>query len=381
MTHYLSSHLFQLLNNDTDSNNICDSIDNAIVNNSNSNQQHSNNKHHSQQHQHKHPTHQYIPTNIEHHTTIPYKLIQQYNQIFTINIQKQFNYTINNLNLPDYVQKRIIELTCDTETVTFLQQCCNDYKSSYISLHYIKSMLFKPIYALYYSHTDVNALLNTGNMFVFSKQQLHILLDKYITQLRQTYNNICLLDIGAGSGNVTAQFATLVDTIYVNEVSQYMIQVLQTKQYIAYTYSSTDVKYIINDMQQRSKQQQSSPHIISILNVLDRCNEPLTLLKQIYQYTNYDTILLIALVLPYKPYVENNDGSWTEPTEQLIDNKYNICCASFEDSIQLLFEHVFSVIGYDILTVSRLPYISAGDNVKPFYVLQDAVFVLRKKPL
>ena len=45
--------------------------------------------------------------------------------------------------------------------------------------------------------------------------------------------------------------------------------------------------------------------VISALNLIDRCDKPMTLLRQIHQALKPGTgRLLLAVVIPYKPYVE-----------------------------------------------------------------------------
>lgn len=43
---------------------------------------------------------------------------------------------------------------------------------------------------------------------------------------------------------------------------------------------------------------------IACLNLLDRCDNPLSLLKEIKNSLNPNGVVIIAIVLPYKPYVE-----------------------------------------------------------------------------
>lgn len=43
---------------------------------------------------------------------------------------------------------------------------------------------------------------------------------------------------------------------------------------------------------------------VCMLNLLDRCNKPKTMLRQAKDSLTPDGVLMIALVLPYKPYVE-----------------------------------------------------------------------------
>lgn len=53
---------------------------------------------------------------------------------------------------------------------------------------------------------------------------------------------------------------------------------------------------------------------VSMLNLLDRCSKPKTMLQQARAAIAPGGTLLLALVLPYKPYVEGNiepdDSRW-----------------------------------------------------------------------
>ncbi len=46
--------------------------------------------------------------------------------------------------------------------------------------------------------------------------------------------------------------------------------------------------------------------VISCLNLLDRCDQPVTFLKKIKKALKPNGLLVIALVLPFKPFVEYN---------------------------------------------------------------------------
>jgi SAM-dependent methyltransferase len=57
--------------------------------------------------------------------------------------------------------------------------------------------------------------------------------------------------------------------------------------------------------------------VISALNLLDRCDRPVTLLRQIKRALKPGGKLVIALVLPFRPYVEYNKDNL--PVEDLFD--------------------------------------------------------------
>jgi len=51
--------------------------------------------------------------------------------------------------------------------------------------------------------------------------------------------------------------------------------------------------------------------------------------------------------------------------------------ASFEVSLRALVERVLCKCGLEIVSVSRVPYISEGDQYKDYYVLWDAIIVCK----
>lgn len=57
--------------------------------------------------------------------------------------------------------------------------------------------------------------------------------------------------------------------------------------------------------------------VITCLNLLDRCDTPKTLLKDIYRKLRPDGTLVVALVLPFSPYVEYGK-KWTFELFSLI---------------------------------------------------------------
>ena len=109
----------------------------------------------------------------------------------------------------------------------------------------------------------------------------------------------------------------------------------------------------------------------SCLNLLDRCDEPLTILSQVHQSLSPDGLLVVALVLPFRPYVESQRDH--KPTQNL-----GIGGSGFESQL------VSAVVaieerGFSLLTWSRVPYLCEGDLTQPIYQLNDALMVFSKK--
>lgn len=113
--------------------------------------------------------------------------------------------------------------------------------------------------------------------------------------------------------------------------------------------------------------------IITCLNVLDRCDNPLSMLRQITDKLCPDGVLVIALVLPYEPFVENHSLQ-SEPSEELPINN-----TSWETGVSSLWEEVLKPLGYTPLALSRVPYLCEGDMNQDYYALDDAILVLKSR--
>jgi SAM-dependent methyltransferase len=149
--------------------------------------------------------------------------------------------------------------------------------------------------------------------------------------------------------------------------------------------------------------------VISCLNLLDRCDKPFTLLKQIKNALVHNGLLVVALVLPFNPYVEYNKDN--KPLENLLDadsfssenllanlyNNKNVTvqqgqCTKNNDSlnfacnkktnkinyqISYLIENVFRPLGFEIIKFSRVPYLCEGNLLQSFYFMNDYIFVFK----
>ncbi|TWW54242.1 protein-L-histidine N-pros-methyltransferase-like [Takifugu flavidus] len=191
-------------------------------------------------------------------------------------------------------------------------------------------------------------------MFVFSSEQFQRLL-----QIHPEWRADRLLDLGAGDGGVTKVMAAHFSEVYVTEVSLPMKWNLQRRNYKVLgidEWHQTGFKY----------------DVISCLNLLDRCDNPLLLLRNIQWSLVPDTgRLILAVVLPFQPYVEVG-GKWQRPKEHLrMKGKL------WEDQVTELSTEVFWRLGFEVEAVTRLPYLCEGDMYKDYYVLDDAVFVLK----
>lgn len=197
----------------------------------------------------------------------------------------------------------------------------------------------------------VNGLLGRGQMFVYSSSQFRTLLDINPTQQSPLTS---LLDIGAGDGSVTDRMSKVFKNIFVTEMSPTMRWRLSRK---GYTVLDT------NDWGNRSFD------VITCLNVLDRCEKPISLLKQIRRHLNPEHgRLIVSLVLPLNQYFEYNSDHYPDEFLRLDSDQ-------IEEQINQLSSRIFQSLGYRLKKFTRLPYLCEGDLERSYYFLFDYLFV------
>jgi len=244
-----------------------------------------------------------------------------------------------------------LPLSVDAQTEEFLQHC---HEQSDWLFTQLWQSLVKTLLTFFMSHTSANGWLRRGSMHVFSRQQFVRLLG-----VSEAWRADRLLDLGAGDGRVTEQMAPLFRHVSVTEVSATMRGILAGKGYSVSdvsTWHRTDSRY----------------DVIACLNLLDRCDRPLTLLQQMRAVLLPEGLLVVALVLPLSPYVENGENGDHSPVELLpVDG------STFDQQVSSIISGLLEPAGYEVVRWSRLPYLCEGDLEQAFYWLSDVVFVLR----
>jgi SAM-dependent methyltransferase len=168
--------------------------------------------------------------------------------------------------------------------------------------------------------------------------------------------------VGAGRGDATSELAPLFSQVTVTETSKPMARRLR----------KLGFECIEGDICDRSDLVRQFD-VVSLLNVLDRCDRPMSLLAKARQALKPGGLMLIALVLPYKPFVYDR-GQPRAPMERLAitSHRFEIAAAEFVTMCLL-------PLGIEVLTVSRCPYLSGGDAQAPLYELDDLVLVCRPR--
>lgn len=251
--------------------------------------------------------------------------------------------------LPDHLRPLFVQSHLDGETVAFLRQ--SSEKSGWLLVQIYHSLVTS-VFGFFMSKTSINGLLGRGSMFVFSEEQLLGLL-----RVGPEWKTGRALDLGAGDGEVTKIIGSHVEEVYVTEVSPTMKWQLRKKHYRVLE---------VDEWQSGSLQYD----LVSCLNLLDRCDQPLTLLRDIRNVLEpRHGLLILAVVLPFQPYVENG-GRWERPAEWL-----HVTGDTWEEQACSLSEALAGA-GFTVVSFSRLPYLCEGDLYREHYVLDDAVFVL-----
>ncbi|XP_063623325.1 protein-L-histidine N-pros-methyltransferase isoform X1 [Cydia splendana] len=258
-------------------------------------------------------------------------------------------YRVDKSLLSPELQQKFKQLDPDDDTKAFLSASID--KSTWIWTQ-IWYLLAKAVLRHFWSITDINGWLGRGSMFVLSSAQARTLLGGSPTG--------ALVDVGAGDGEVSRRFAQLYDQRYATEISASMRKALSSK---GYTILDTETWW-------RGQQFQC----VSMMNLIDRCSRPKTMLLEARAALAPGGILLIALVLPYKPYVEVTPDH--KPEERLP-----ISGARFEQQVESFVAFMRDECGFELVSWARVPYLCEGDFAQAYYWLDDSIYVFTPKPI
>lgn len=271
--------------------------------------------------------------------------------------------------LPERYQSKFVQLEePDDITKIWLDKAKVLSANLWLQIWHIVARLFL---ATFMTQTDVNGLLKRGSMFILSENQFKDLLlaGGFLPSNFPNETMIDILDIGAGDGEVTSRLAKAVIhmgndmllKVYATEYSWTMRDRLQKKQFTVIDKLSSV----------------SNVHLISCLNVLDRCSDPHQIMKDIYDALDPNGRVIVALVLPYSHYVESNSSHL--PIKPLLPHWPHRQNVPFGDEATVFFEQL-ELMGFNIEAWTKAPYLCEGDLRQSFYWLIDVVVVLSKKP-
>jgi SAM-dependent methyltransferase len=173
-----------------------------------------------------------------------------------------------------------------------------------------------------------------------------------------------LLDVGAGVGDVTLMLAESFDEVETTEVSRGMARRLSRRGLRCHALDLTSERL-------------DAPAFdaVTLLNVLDRCDKPHTLLKNCLALLKPGGRLIVALALPYRPFYYLGPTT-PDPVERLDCDVGP--SGAWEDGARRFIERDLLPLGLSLECFARAPYLSAGDSARPLYELDDVVVVLSK---
>ena len=303
----------------------------------------------------------------------------------------------------------VVPLGMDAATEDFVRTVCLRSRAMYA----LKDMAHTLLTTCFLSATNASTLLGKGTMWVLSTHQIGTLLraadhaattdrmgmlaspdplawdalnlprpDEWSTWDADPLPRGTLLDVGAGAGSVTAQLAPYATTVVATETAAMNVWSLKNYGFAALssgTLHDHELRAALEGAGHVTDPQ--SPltfDIVSCFNVLDRCDTPVSLLNQMVSLLNpHSGRLILSIVLPYHASVEVG-GGWETPSEFLqapFDDN-----APFESWVLWFVATFLTPAGLQVLSWSRVPYISPGNSHHAFFVLYNAVFVCGHAP-
>jgi 2-polyprenyl-3-methyl-5-hydroxy-6-metoxy-1,4-benzoquinol methylase len=219
---------------------------------------------------------------------------------------------------------------------------------------------------LFLSDFDANALLGMYRVFLLSTPQALSLLERgRTTPLSQAR----LLDVGAGSGDVTTRLAPLVSETDCTEASFFMARRLRQRGFPCW--QARVGEGLPADPLAGSR----CYDIISLLNVIDRTNRPRTLLRAAVAHLPPGGSLLLSTPLPFDPFY------YAGAISRAPEERLNVHASDWEEALVELWKNELQPLGLSVHAVTRVPYLSEGDAQHAAYVLDNVVLSCSKTPL
>ena len=257
-------------------------------------------------------------------------------------------YSVDQSQLSETLKNKFVQLDPDDETLVFINQSVTQSDYLFTQLWY---NVAKTFLSIFYCQTDINGMLRRGSMFVFSRDQF-----LKMSGLEGETRLGSMLDLGAGDGRPTQSMSSFYEKVFTTEMSAPMRRNLAAKGF--------EVLEIDNWVKNEEYD------LISALNLFDRCDKPLSIISDIHKSLKQSGLFVVALVLPFRPYVESVPGH--RPSE-----KMNIAGELFENQVESAVDR-FESVGFSLRSWSRVPYLCEGDLARPLYQLNNVLLVFNK---
>ncbi len=248
--------------------------------------------------------------------------------------------------LPERLRSRVVQLQPDAATAEYLIRAERRRLSPL-------GTTVRRVLGCYLSDFDVDGLLNTYPMHLASASQWRLL-------LRHDAGGQ-LLDVGAGSGMVTAELGQLFDEVHVTETARVLGWRLRRRGFVVH----------VGDIVETEPP--GAPYdAVSLLNVIDRCRQPRALLHAAIKALRPNGLLILAVPLPYEPVAY--DGPYVIEPVSPLDCRGK----TWEAAVTSLVEHSLEPAGLSVEALARVPYLAGGDAQHQLITHDDAVVVCRR---
>jgi SAM-dependent methyltransferase len=258
-------------------------------------------------------------------------------------VRPALRYSIDRVAIGPQLAETVVVLDADEETLAFVAA---EHARPAPRLRWLAHGFLRGVLTDY----DVNGLLGTYRLFLLSSAQWATMLDGV--------GGGRLLDVGAGSGDVTARMAPSFTAVHAVETSRPMVRRLRRHGFVAHR---VDISHTPAP---------GAPYdSVALLNVLDRSARPAALLAAAYDALADDGVLIVSMPLPMQPFYQR--GARTlDPVEALP-----VVGTAWEGAARSLAEDVLAPNGFTVTRLTRAPYLSGGDRRAPFYELDAVVIV------
>ncbi len=225
---------------------------------------------------------------------------------------------------------------------------------------------------------DANAYFDLIHLFVASRSQLAALLHK--ASLGATPPQT-LLDIGANTGSATAEVASALG------VSASRVTAVENSVPLRARLAARGYRAVasLDDVAG------SKYDAVALLNVMDRCDAPRALLRAAANMLAPNGLMIVESVVPFCPRVYK--GAWglldahQPPASPLNVSSAYRCLGgkhgftsrqTFELSSAAFVAAALEGLELEVVSWTRLPYLISGNGIHSHFVLDAALFVLRR---
>jgi SAM-dependent methyltransferase len=250
---------------------------------------------------------------------------------------------IDEAALPAALARCVIELGEDAVRERFLREVAPHGPLAYAAHRALRHFA---------SDFDVNAWLGTYRVCLLGQSSF----DRLLEGAPRT----SLLDVGAGSGEITRELAPLFGSVVVTEVARGMARRLARR------FETHAI-----DLATEPLPGDRRFGVVSLLHVLDRASRPRSLLGVARDLLAPDGRMLIACPLPLRAHVDG--GGTTADPDEWIEAE-----GTFEEALSALVRDLITGAGLEVERMARTTYLSQGDPRAPHYALDDALLVCRK---